>query len=291
MSRGDADDYIIYNDNGRTQVSCDMSNGGWTKVVNVPADTHETEYAIETAVSHGIHNGPDTFWKFSDDDINAMDGAGYFQYRCGTCVDRFFRTTEGRWSSARDNGLHWEEDRDKDEIFECDAVARSNYVFSDYPATPLVDGADCGTSIHTNYGEGSDATGCYAAACGGWGLPASVWIKGPDVCVPLDGEPQLNGNPFYTGGASAADYVSSGYICASMGMVYNGGSREDGRREVDFIWYPISRTDVCVALNTENQYHGTVLDIQGPPKDKMCLNKYAQVDSEPIVSRLQCDCG
>ena len=53
----------------------------------------------------------------------------------------------------RDNGLHWEEDRNKDEIFECDAVAQSGYVFSDYLTTLLVDGADCGTSIHTKYGE------------------------------------------------------------------------------------------------------------------------------------------
>eukprot|EP01050_Picozoa_sp_SAG11_P015893 SAG11_NODE_2107_length_3810_cov_7.214228_5_plen_78_part_00 len=48
-------------------------------------------------------------------------------------------------------GLHWEEDRDQDEVFECDAVARAGYVFSDYPATPLIDGADCGTSTHTKY--------------------------------------------------------------------------------------------------------------------------------------------
>jgi hypothetical protein len=85
---------------------------------------------------------------------------------------------------VRDNGLHWEEDRNKDEIFECDAVAQSGYVFSDYLTTLLVDGADCGTSIHTKYGEGSAQTGCYAVACGGWGLPASVWVKGL-MCVCL----------------------------------------------------------------------------------------------------------
>ena len=66
----------------------------------------------------------------------------------------------------RDNGLHLEEDRDKDDISECDAVARFNYVFSDYPATPLAEGADCGASIRTNYDEDNVSTGYYTTVAG-----------------------------------------------------------------------------------------------------------------------------
>ena len=117
------------------------------------------------------------FWKYSDDDINAMSTDGVYRYKCGDCVDSYLRTTAGQWSSVRDNALEWEIDRDRDLTFECDANARSNYVFSDFPATPLIDGADCSMSQHTNYGEGSSNIGCYASACGGWGQPASVWVR------------------------------------------------------------------------------------------------------------------
>ena len=289
---GDADDYVVYltepTEQGGTptSVSCDMTNGGWTKVINVPGSTPESTYAVAEAVSQGIANSPRVFWKLSDEAINSMNGAGYFQYRCGSCVDRFLRTTEQTWSSIRNNGLSWEEDRDKDEVFECDAVARSGYVFSDYPATPLIDNAVCSTTDHTNYGEGSSQSGCYAAACGGWGQPASVWVRhSADVCVPLDGEPRLNGNSF------AVDGVASATICAVFGMVYpEGGLREESRRDIDFIWYPEERTDVCVSIGEQNRYGGTVLDVQGPANDRMCLVHWDPADSEPFISHLQCTC-
>jgi hypothetical protein len=254
-------------------------------VINVPGNTPEATYSVAEEVTQGLANTPDTFWKLSDADITAMDGAGYFRYQCSTCVDRFIRTQEQQWSSIKDNGLTWEEDRNKDEIFECDAVARSNYVFSDYPATPLIDGEDCTTAVHTNYGEGSGNTGCYAAACGGWAQPASVWVRSTrDVCVPLDGEPHLNGNVFFGD-------IPGPVVCGSFGMEYTGGVLEQGRRVIDFIWYPVSREDTCgVGIGGVNQYGGTVMDIQGLENDAMCLVHWEPADSEPIISHIQCEC-
>jgi hypothetical protein len=102
--------------------------------------------------------------------------------------------------------------------------------------------------------------------------------------VPLDGEPRLNGNVFF------AD-IPGPTVCGSFGMRYTGGVLEQGRRELDFIWYPVTREDTCgVGVGGVNQYGGTVMDIQGFENDAMCLVHWEPADSEPFISHLQCEC-
>ena len=62
---------------------------------------------------------------------------------------------------------------------------------------------------------------------------------------------------------------------------------------MDFIWYLISRTDVCVALNAEFNTTGLCWISRARQKMKcVChTNKYYQVDNKTMVSWLQCDCG
>jgi hypothetical protein len=48
----------------------------------------------------------------------------------------------------------------------------------------------------------------------------------------------LNGNVFF-------GELSGPTVCGAFGMEFNGGVLEQGRRDIDFIWYPVSRQDTC----------------------------------------------
>eukprot|EP00992_Anisonema_acinus_P001100 TRINITY_DN10377_c0_g1_i6.p1 TRINITY_DN10377_c0_g1~~TRINITY_DN10377_c0_g1_i6.p1 ORF type:complete len:324 (-),score=58.79 TRINITY_DN10377_c0_g1_i6:125-1096(-) len=153
-------------------VYCDMTNGGRTRIINVPGTTPQDAYADVTAAA-GSGASANSFYKLSDAAINALaEGHFEFSLTCGT-LSRTVRRQQG-WTSSRDAG-GWEMDRDQDGTSDCGAD-RPGYVFADYPSTPLPGGStDCDTSGHMDYGEaGTSVLGCYDANVG-WGQPMQVW--------------------------------------------------------------------------------------------------------------------
>ena len=162
-------------------VYCDMSIGGWTRILNVPEDAEQTDmFAQGTGALGSGNTGTGELYKLDDDVINTIMGDDpTIQYRCGS-ID-YFVTRENGWITAIDKS-GWQVDRDMDGTPDC-AASREGYLFSDYiedSTTPL-DGAsisDCGTVGHTDFGyyEGSQL-GCYNSE-DDWGNRAHVYVRG-----------------------------------------------------------------------------------------------------------------
>lgn len=166
-------------------VYCDMKNGGWTRVINVLSTTPQADYVKSTAVNAG-YTSASSMYKLSDDQINliaASGGVKDYLYVCGDEVEFVTRVQgDGNWTSLRNQG-GWVIDRDMDGQYDCTAD-RPNYIFADYQVSgwsgsPLHDGNDCSTGLHSNFGESSTNTGCYMANVGnGWANAASIWVGG-----------------------------------------------------------------------------------------------------------------
>jgi len=194
--------YAMTNGDSLINAYCDMENGGWTLVHNIPGNILQDEYVSTDALPSSF--SPDTasaellaggsFFKFSDADVNSMAGEDpYFKWTCGNADIRGLYRVSG-WTSLRDQG-DWEMDRNFDGVSDCTAN-RPNYIFADYPGSGGVtaltssssdcnnpqgcdDTVQCGSPGHINYGEASGRGGCYHTS-GGWGQTAQVWVRGSE---------------------------------------------------------------------------------------------------------------
>lgn len=163
------------------KVYCDMSIGGWTRVINVPDDEDQTAIFSQGTSSIGTDlTGSGELYKLDDDVINTLMGDDpTIQYRCGS-VD-YFVTREDGWITALDQD-GWLIDRDMDGTPDC-AATREGYLFSDYNEDDInpVDGAsieECNTAGHTDFGyyDGTEL-GCYNSE-DDWGNRAHVYVRG-----------------------------------------------------------------------------------------------------------------
>jgi hypothetical protein len=177
-------------DSSMTNVYCDMANGGWTLVHNVPGNVQQAQYVTEAAAGTPGTGSTTEFYKFSDADVNFISGDDhYFKFDC-IAVAGLYRA-DG-WTSLRDQG-GWELDKDFDGLSDCTAN-RPGYIFADYlnsgGVTHLAAGSaqctnpngcggpgQCTNPRHVNYGERSGQGGCYNAQRG-WGQPAQIWVRG-----------------------------------------------------------------------------------------------------------------
>jgi hypothetical protein len=164
------------------EVYCDMSIGGWTRVINVPGTEMQDAIFAEGSDSIGDNflTGDDDLYKLTDATINTIMGDDpTIQYRCGS-VDYFVTRASG-WVTAIDQD-GWLVDRDMDGTPDCDA-SRVGYLFSDYLEDNVnpVEGASieiCDSAGHTNFGyyEGSEV-GCYNSE-DDWGNRAHIYVRG-----------------------------------------------------------------------------------------------------------------
>ena len=78
------------------KVWCDMSIGGWTRVINVPGDKGQTAlFAQGTGAIGADKTGSSELYKFADASINSIMGDDpTIQYRCGS-VDYFVTRADG----------------------------------------------------------------------------------------------------------------------------------------------------------------------------------------------------
>ncbi len=171
--------YDIWVADQMVRVYCDMTNGGWTRAVNILSTTPTAQYSdIPDAVTFGKTSG---FYKLSDQQINLIAedaGSKTFLYVGGNVVYFVRRVSDnGQFTSLRNQG-GWETDRNVDGVFDCKAD-RIGFVFSDYPPNSLDSTYDCDVDIQTTFGSGGSDSGVYMANRGGWGQAGSIWVGGP----------------------------------------------------------------------------------------------------------------
>eukprot|EP00494_Astrolonche_serrata_P034193 UN34462 len=144
-SNGTAQDdvYTIFVLGVAYSVKCDMTNGGWTKVINILGTTGTQDYAVASEWEVGSLDVDSSFSKMSDDVINEIAGnSDFWRVDCGG-VRRYVTNDEKEWTSLYSQDVGWKTDRDLDGVMDCYAN-RANYVFADYPNSPIVGGSgDC----------------------------------------------------------------------------------------------------------------------------------------------------
>ena len=186
-------------------VLCDMMNGGWTRVFNIPGSKGTSgPNPMVVAAQGGTDLTKDaTFSKLSDADITAMSGdVRGFHLVCrrnssnAVAVDVFLSNPARRWDSRAhtESGLAWTVDVNADGVPDCGATRMDpygKYTFSTANQASLT--AACGTmtsDTHWNWGYDGGGGGCYPPG-GGWGdARGEVWV-GPPPSPPPPSPPPL----------------------------------------------------------------------------------------------------
>ena len=172
-------------------VLCDMANGGWTRVFNVPGSMGSNGPNPMVVDAVGSDLSVDTsFGKLSDYDISRMSGDPRgFHVKClGTngnavLLDVFMTNDRHAWDSRpwQDSGLSWTVDVNADGVPDCNAdrSAPYGYTFSTYGQASLnavCDASGMTGNNHFNWGSDGGGGGCYPPG-GSWGgARGEVWV-------------------------------------------------------------------------------------------------------------------
>eukprot|EP00163_Fabomonas_tropica_P010647 TRINITY_DN2086_c0_g1_i11.p1 TRINITY_DN2086_c0_g1~~TRINITY_DN2086_c0_g1_i11.p1 ORF type:complete len:566 (-),score=179.74 TRINITY_DN2086_c0_g1_i11:232-1929(-) len=175
-SRGNGIYWIRVFGGEKVQVFCDMTGGGWTRVVNIHGDSY---YHADNGTAVNIDHMFDAkvAAKLSDQMINTMNYAGYWKIKCGSYTG-YVRNDKNKWTSKLDNDYFWQTTRSEDLglKWECDATA-NGYVFSDENASGH---GECEQEDNVSYAAPTlqEGLGCkHGGADAGWDQDGSLWVK------------------------------------------------------------------------------------------------------------------
>ncbi len=166
-SRGDGV-YFLRAISGKVfRAYCDMTNGGWTRVVNISPTS--SFHGGDTAESNILDLAKELRpAKLDDTDINMINTVNYFWYKCGAAYSAYVRNANNLWTSALTNDQDWSISRKRDpNEFLCKA-SQKGAVFSDREDPECKKG-------YTEYSS-RDGKGCYVDGVG-WGQAGSLWAK------------------------------------------------------------------------------------------------------------------
>jgi hypothetical protein len=163
--------YSILTVDGWDEVRCDMTRGGWTRVVRIGSG--DRQHTVPEA--GGDPSAEAGGGKLSDVAINAIATEDRWLFTCGTGPGRdeiYLTHDQGPWSSTPDPARLWSVDADGDGLYECQTQ-------NTFGGGWFQGSTSCPPQAGYSYSGMFESffNGCMPSETGIWGADGELWVR------------------------------------------------------------------------------------------------------------------